>query len=166
VLGAETSRLRSSAPPRSSVGLAPEILRYLVQRQPFMLSPRWVKTEIQPIGVGNVLNYLVACLAEPQTVGQTLDIGGPDVVSYVDLLQIMAEELGLRRRFILPLPVNARRFSAWWISMITPVSQEMVRLADGLTSRVVVMARSDGAMPQRLPVRGYPIRPHQTHQRG
>jgi len=133
-----------------------EILRYLVQRQPFMLPPRWVKTEVQPIAVGNVLNYLVASLAEPRTVGQNLDIGGPDIVRYVDLIRIMAEELGLRRRIIITLPVDARRFSTWWISMITPVSREMVRpLADGLTSRVVCHEHeAAGLMPQRLiPVR-------------
>jgi uncharacterized protein YbjT (DUF2867 family) len=129
-----------------------EILRYLVQRQPLMLPPRWVKTEIQPIGVGNVLNYLVACLAEPQTVGRTLDLGGPDIVRYIDLMQIMAEELGLRRRFIRTLPVNARRLSTWWVSMITPVSREMVRpLADGLASPVVCQEHDATAlMPQRL----------------
>jgi uncharacterized protein YbjT (DUF2867 family) len=129
-----------------------EILRYLVQRQPIMFPPRWVKTEIQPIGVSNVLHYLVACLAEPRTVGQTLDIGGPDVLTYVDLLHTMAEELGLKRRFICPLPVNARRLSTWWISMITPVSREMVGpLADGLTSPVVCHDQEAAAlMPQRL----------------
>ena len=129
-----------------------EILRYLVQRQPFMLPPRWVKTEIQPIGIRNVLHYLVACLAEPQTVGRTFDIGGPDILRYIDLIQIVAEELGLRRRVIMPLPVNARRLSTWWISTITPVSREMVRpLADGLTSRVVCHERDATAlMPQRL----------------
>jgi uncharacterized protein YbjT (DUF2867 family) len=129
-----------------------EILRYLVQRQPIMLPPRWVKTAIQPIGVSNVLHYLVACLAEPRTVGQTLDIGGPDVLTYVDLLHTMAEELGLKRRFIFPLPVQARRLSTWWISFITPVSREMVRpLADGLANPVVCHDREAAAlMPQRL----------------
>ena len=129
-----------------------EILRYLVQRQPVMLPPRWVTTEIQPIGVSNVLHYLVTCLSEPQTVGQTLDIGGADVLTYVGLLQTMADELGLKRRLIVPLPVNARRFSAWWISMITPVSREMVRpLADGLTSPVVCHEHEATAlMPQQL----------------
>ena len=132
-----------------------EILRYLVQRQPVMLPPRWVKTGIQPIGVRNVLHYLVACLAEPQTVGQTLDIGGPDVVTYVDLLQAMAEELGLKRRLIIPLPVNARRLSTWWISMITPVSREMVRpLADGLDEpRGLPRSRGGGADAAAAPVR-------------
>jgi uncharacterized protein YbjT (DUF2867 family) len=129
-----------------------EILRYLVQRQPLMMPPKWVKVPIQPIGIGNVLRYLVACLAEPQTVGQTLDIGGPDVVTYVELLQTMAEELGLKRRVVIPLPVNARRLSTWWISMVTPVSRQMVRpLADGLTSPVVCHDHeATTLMPQRL----------------
>ena len=129
-----------------------EILRYLVERQPIMFPPKWVKIDIQPIAVGNVLNYLVACLAEPLTVGRAFDIGGPDIVTYVDLMQIMAEELGLRRRLIFPLPVSARRLSTRWISMISPVSREMVRpLADGLTSRVVCHEHEAAAlMPQRL----------------
>ncbi|MGE5199895.1 MAG: NAD(P)H-binding protein, partial [Rhodospirillaceae bacterium] len=129
-----------------------EILRYLVERQPVMFPPKWVKIDIQPIGVGNVLNYLVACLAEPLTVGRTFDIGGPGIVTYVELMQVMAEELGLRRRLIIPLPVNARRLSAWWISMISPVSREMVRpLADGLTSPVVCHDHdAEALMPQRL----------------
>ena len=95
-----------------------EILRYLVQRQPVLLAPSWTKVAIQPIGVRNVLHYLVACLAQPQTVGQTLDIGGPDVLSYVDLMGIMAEELGLRPRFLVRVPIAARGLSAWWLSMI------------------------------------------------
>ncbi|MGE5199381.1 MAG: SDR family oxidoreductase, partial [Rhodospirillaceae bacterium] len=67
-------------------------------------------------------------------------------------MQVMAEELGLRRRLIIPLPVNARRLSAWWISMISPVSREMVRpLADGLTSPVVCHEHdAEALMPQRL----------------
>jgi uncharacterized protein YbjT (DUF2867 family) len=129
-----------------------EILRYLVERQPVMFPPKWVKTAIQPIAIRNVLHYLVACLAQPLTVGRTLDIGGPDVVTYLDLLRIMAEEFGLRRRLIVPLPVEMTSLSALWMSVTTPVSREMVRpLADGLSSPVV--CESDEAamlMPQDL----------------
>ena len=73
-----------------------EILRYLVERLPVMVTPRWVMTESQPIAVRNVVQYLVDCLAVPGTVGRTLDIGGPAVLSYRDLMRIMAEERGLR----------------------------------------------------------------------
>jgi uncharacterized protein YbjT (DUF2867 family) len=61
-----------------------EILRYLVERLPIMVTPRWVRTECQPIAVRNVLGYLVACLSTPETTGKALDIGGKDVVTYLD----------------------------------------------------------------------------------
>jgi len=75
-----------------------EILRYLVEPLPVMVTPRWVSTESQPIAVRNVIEYLALCLAVPETKGRTLDIGGTDIVSYRDLMRIMAEELGLRAR--------------------------------------------------------------------
>jgi uncharacterized protein YbjT (DUF2867 family) len=129
-----------------------EILRYLVERLPVMVTPRWVKTESQPIAIGNVLTYLTSCLSVPETVGRTLDIGGPDVVSYLDLMRIMAEERGLPRRFVLPLPVLTPRLSSLWIQLITPLSHRIARpLAEGLRNRVV--CRNDDAarlLPQPL----------------
>ena len=73
-----------------------EILRYLAERLPVMVTPRWVRTESQPIAVRNVLHYLTTCLSVPETIGRTLEIGGPDVLTYDALLRIMAEERGLR----------------------------------------------------------------------
>jgi uncharacterized protein YbjT (DUF2867 family) len=129
-----------------------EILRYLVERLPVMVTPRWVLTECQPIAITNVLTYLVACLRVPETIGRTLDVGGPDVVSYRELMRIMAEERGLRRRFVLPLPVLTPRLSALWIHLVTPVSARIARpLAEGLRNRVV--CRDEVAaqlMPQPL----------------
>ena len=116
-----------------------EILRYLVERLPVMVTPRWVKTESQPIAIADVLHWLVRCLAVPETAGKTLEIGGPDVLPYRDLMQIMAKELGLRRRIIVPLPVLTPRLSSGWISLVTPVSYRLARpLAEGLRNRVVV----------------------------
>ena len=104
-----------------------------------MVTPRWVKTECQPIAVQNVLHYLVACLAQPETIGRTLEIGGADIVTYETLLQTMAEERGLRRRWIIPVPVLTPFLSALWIHLVTPVSARMARpLAEGLRNRVVV----------------------------
>ena len=97
-----------------------EILRYLVERLPVMVTPRWVTTESQPIAVRNVVQYLVDCLAVPETAGRTLDIGGPDVLSYRDLMRIMAEERGLRRRYVVPVPVLTPRLSSLWIHLVTP----------------------------------------------
>ncbi|MEQ9455240.1 MAG: SDR family oxidoreductase [Phycisphaeraceae bacterium] len=116
-----------------------EILRYLVDRLPVMITPRWVRTESQPIGIADTLHYLVRCLDVPETTGQTLEIGGPTVHTYIDLMQIMAKELGLMRRIILPVPVLTPRLSSLWIGLVTPVSSRLARpLAEGLRNRVVV----------------------------
>ncbi|NIQ96792.1 MAG: DUF2867 domain-containing protein, partial [Desulfuromonadales bacterium] len=72
-----------------------EILRYLVERLPVMVTPRWVDTPCQPIGIRNVLGYLVGCLGNQATAGQTFDIGQKEVVTYRQLMQIYAEEAGL-----------------------------------------------------------------------
>jgi uncharacterized protein YbjT (DUF2867 family) len=116
-----------------------EILRYLVERLPILITPRWVRTESQPISIRNVLYDLVQCLAVPETTGATLEIGGPDIVSYETLLRVMAEERGLRRRLIIPVPVLTPALSSLWIHLVTPVSARMARpLAEGLRNRVVV----------------------------
>jgi uncharacterized protein YbjT (DUF2867 family) len=129
-----------------------EILRYLVERLPIMVTPKWVSTESQPIAIRNVLQYLVDCLVVPATAGRTLDIGGPDVLSYREIMRIMAEERRLPRRLILPVPVLTPRLSSLWIHLVTPVSAAIARpLAEGLRNRVV--CRDDEAarlMPQRL----------------
>jgi len=129
-----------------------EILRYLVERLPVMVTPRWVRTPSQPIAVRNVLHYLVAALEEPATAGRALDIGGPDVMTYRELMQEMAAALGLRRRLIIGVPVLTPRLSSLWIQFITPLSHRIARpLAEGLRNPVV--CRGDEAarlMPQRL----------------
>jgi len=129
-----------------------EILRYLVERLPVMVTPRWLRTESQPIAIDNVLSYLVGCLSTPETVGRTLDIGGPDILSYRDLMRITAQELGLRRRLVVPVPVLTPRLSSLWIHLVTPLSHRIARpLAEGLRNRVV--CRDDVAarlMPQAL----------------
>lgn len=129
-----------------------EILRYLVERLPVMVTPRWVSTDCQPIAVQNVLHYLVACLGCPETVGRTLDIGGADVMTYRRIMQRMAAALGLRKRFIIPVPVLTPRLSSLWIHLVTPISHRIARpLAEGLRNRVV--CRDDSAarlIPQRL----------------
>ncbi|QDU36682.1 3 beta-hydroxysteroid dehydrogenase/Delta 5--_4-isomerase [Maioricimonas rarisocia] len=129
-----------------------ETLRYLVERLPVMVTPRWVKTETQPIAVRNVLHYLVECLSVSETAGQTLDIGCEDVMTYQQLMQIMAEELGLRKRLIVPVPVLTPRLSSLWIGLVTPVSSQIARpLAEGLRNRTVCRnMRASELMPQRL----------------
>jgi len=115
-----------------------EILRYLVERLPVMVTPKWVSTPCQPIAVRNVIGYLVGVLSCPETSGGTFDIGGPEVLSYREIMQIMAEELGLRRRWILPVPVLTPRLSSYWIHLVTPLSHNIARpLAEGLRNPVV-----------------------------
>jgi len=129
-----------------------EILRYLVERLPVMVTPRWVATECQPIAIRNVVDYLVDCLAVPESAGRTLDIGGPDVLSYRELMRLMAEERGLSTRLIVPVPVLTPRLSSLWIDLVTPISHKIARpLAEGLRNRVV--CRDDAAnrlLPQHL----------------
>jgi len=129
-----------------------EILRYLVERLPVMITPRWVSTPSQPIAVRNVLHYLVACLDVPETAGRTLDIGGPDVLTYRELMQVMAAALGLRNRLIIPVPVLTPRLSALWVHLVTPAPRSLaLPLADGL--RNPLLCRDDEAarlMPQQL----------------
>ena len=129
-----------------------EILRYLVEHLPVMITPRWVRTECQPIGVRNVLHYLLATLESPETTGRSLDIGGPDVLTYLDLMRLMAEERGLPRRLVIPVPVLTPKLSSLWIHLVTPVGARIARpLAEGLRNRVV--CGDDEAtrlMPQEL----------------
>lgn len=129
-----------------------EILRYLVERLPVMVTPRWVTTENQPIAVENVLHYLVSCIDVPETVGATLDVGGPDVVTYRDLMDVMADALGISRRVVIPLPILTPKLSALWIHLVTPLSRHIARpLAEGLRNRVVCRdMRAAELMPQRL----------------
>lgn len=129
-----------------------EILRYLVERLPIMVTPAWVKTESQPVSITDVLHWMVRCLSVPDTSGKTLEIGGADVLPYRELMRIMAQELGLRARVIIPLPVLTPRLSSGWIGLVTPVSYRIARpLAEGLRNRVVVT----NDLAQRL-------MPHQT----
>ena len=115
-----------------------EILRYLVDRLPVMITPKWVSTECQPIGIRNVLDYLVGCLETPATAGGTFDIGGPEVVTYRDLMRTYAREAGLPPRIVIPVPVLTPRLSSYWIHLVTPVHAEVARpLAEGLSTRVV-----------------------------
>jgi uncharacterized protein YbjT (DUF2867 family) len=129
-----------------------EILRYLVERLPVMVTPRWVRTENQPIAVRDVLYYLVACLDASETVGRTLDVGGPEVVTYRTMMQTMARSLGLGSRWVIPVPVLTPRLSSLWIHLVTPIPAALAQpLAEGLRNRVV--CRDDEAqqlMPHRL----------------
>jgi len=115
-----------------------EILRYLVERLPVMFTSRWVFTPCQPIAIRNVLNYLVGCLEHPETSGQIYDIGGPEVLSYRQIMDIYAETSGLSRRWVIPVPFFTPGLSAYWIHLVTPLPSSIaVPLAQGLGTPVV-----------------------------
>jgi uncharacterized protein YbjT (DUF2867 family) len=115
-----------------------EILRYLVERLPVMVTPRWVHTPCQPIAIRNVVETLLGVLQAPETAGETYDIGGPEVLSYREIMRIMAEELKLPKRVIIPVPVLTPRLSSYWIHLVTPIGHAIARpLAEGLRNPVV-----------------------------
>jgi len=124
-----------------------EILRYLVDRLPIMVTPKWVRVETQPIAIRDVLRYLVECLSVPETTGRVIDIGGQNVLSYRRMMELMAQASGLPKRWIIPVPVLTPRLSSLWIHLVTPLSSRIARpLAEGLRNRTV--CRDDAA--QRL----------------
>ncbi|PLY00414.1 MAG: DUF2867 domain-containing protein, partial [Desulfuromonas sp.] len=129
-----------------------EILRYLVERLPIMITPRWVSTQCQPVAVRNVLYYLASCLNAPETTGETFDIGTEEIVTYADLMRIYAEEAGLPKRWIIPVPILTPRLSSYWIHLVTPVPATLAKpLAEGLRNRVLCRdTRIREYIPQKL----------------
>lgn len=129
-----------------------EILRYLVERLPLMVTPRWIDTPCQPVAIRNVLHYLIGCLLNPDTFSRSFDIGQPDVTTYRQLMTTYAQEAGLRPRHIFSVPVLTPRLSSYWIHLVTPVPAAIARpLAEGL-SNPVTCQNSDitRLLPQQL----------------
>ena len=115
-----------------------EMLRYLTERLPVMITPRWVDTRLQPIAVQDVLHYLVGCATLPPEVNRGFDIGGPDVVTYRDMMQGFAAVAGLRRRVIIGVPFLTPRLSSHWVGLVTPVPDALARpLVRSLGTEVV-----------------------------
>jgi len=118
-------------------GAAFEIVRYLVERLPVLTCPKWVYTNSQPIAIDNVLSYLAGSLEKPETAGESLDIGGPQILSYADLLRMYAKVRGLKR-LIIGVPMVPFKLSAYWVNLITPVPAGVVLpLAEGLRNEAV-----------------------------
>lgn len=115
-----------------------EMLRYLTEVLPVMTTPRWTRTHCQPMAVGDVLRLLVSALDDPEPVHRVLEIGGPDVLSYQQMIRLYAREAGLHR-LIIPVPFLSPRLSSLWVSLVTPLPASVARpLVESLRSEVVV----------------------------
>ncbi|MEO6714971.1 MAG: SDR family oxidoreductase [Mycobacteriales bacterium] len=115
-----------------------EMLRYLTERLPVMVTPKWVTTRIQPIAVRDVLHYLVGAATLPPEVSRRFDIGGPDVLTYQEMMQRYAAGSGLRKRIIVRVPVLTPWLSSHWVQVVTPVPNAIARpLVESLRTEVV-----------------------------
>ncbi|MDN3355658.1 SDR family oxidoreductase [Actinomadura sp. DC4] len=115
-----------------------EMMRYLTERLPVMVTPRWVRSRIQPIAVRDALRYLVGCATLPPEVNRSFDIGGPDVLTYEEMMRRYAAVAGLRNRRIRPIGVLTPRLSSLWVGLVTPVPNGIARpLVDSLRHEVV-----------------------------
>src|SRR5690606_12233981 len=115
-----------------------EMLRYLTERLPVMITPLWVKTRTQPIAVRDVLYYLVGAMEYDGEVNRAYDIGGPDITTYAGMMHGFASVAGLRRRALFPVNVLSPGLSAHWVGLVTPVPNSIARpLVDSLKVEVV-----------------------------
>jgi uncharacterized protein YbjT (DUF2867 family) len=145
---AEIAGILSSGKPAATIlraaiiigaeGSSYEMLRYLVERLPVMVCPKWVDTRIQPIAIKDVLAYLVGCLLNPATAGKSFDIGGPEIFTYLEMMQKYAEVRGLAKRIIIRVPVLTPLLSAYWVDLVTPIPSGIAHpLIEGLKNEVV-----------------------------
>ena len=115
-----------------------EMLRYLVEVLPAMVTPRWVDTKCQPVAVRDVLHFLVESLTADVT-GRVLDVGGPEVLTYREMMARYAEVAGLRRRIVVPVPFLTPGLSSRWIGLVTPIPPMLARpLIQSLVNDVIV----------------------------
>ncbi len=128
-----------------------EMIRYLTERLPVMVCPRWVYTRVQPIAVDDALAYLVAALDLPPDSSGVVEIGGADVLTYGGMMTGYAAVRGLRRRLV-PVPVLTPLLSSYWVHFVTPIPDDIARpLIEGLRSEVVVRERLGPAPVPRHP---------------
>jgi uncharacterized protein YbjT (DUF2867 family) len=121
-----------------SGSLSFEMIRYLTERVPVMICPRWVYTRTQPIGIREVLEYLTTALKVPESQGRIIEIGGSEVVTYGEMMTIYAEVRGLKR-WMVPVPVLTPRLSSYWVNLVTPIPAVIARpLVEGLRNENIV----------------------------
>ncbi|MDZ7849569.1 MAG: NAD(P)H-binding protein [Halodesulfurarchaeum sp.] len=131
-----------------------EMVRQMVSRLPVMITPKWVRTPSQPIAISDVVEYLVGALDVPETRGETLEIGGPEVLSYQEMMERTAAAMG-RRLYIVPVPVLTPKLSVYWIDLVTDTPKHISHpLIEGLRNPVVV--RDDRAQAL-LPIERTPF---------
>jgi uncharacterized protein YbjT (DUF2867 family) len=133
-----------------------EMIRYLTERVPVMICPRWVFTRVQPIAIGDVLAYLVEALETPPSSGQIIEIGGSDVITYGDMMLGYARVRGLRR-WLVSVPVLTPRLSSYWVHLVTPIPASIARpLIDGLRNEVIVREGIATALFPQIKPMDYP----------
>jgi uncharacterized protein YbjT (DUF2867 family) len=120
-----------------------EMLRYLTERLPVMIVPRWVHTRIQPIAIRDVLRYLVGSAAMPDDVSRGFDIGGPDVLTYGEMMRRYAAVSGLPKRLLIPVPVLTPALSSHWVGVVTPVPAPLAKPLVGSLIHEVVCKEHD-----------------------
>lgn len=114
------------------------MLRYLVERLRIMICPKWVKSLAQPIAVDGVVDYLIGCMEHQETVGRIFEIGGPDKITYEELMRIYSAYLN-KNLFVIQIPFLTTRLSSYWVDMITPVKASLARpLVDSLVHDTLV----------------------------
>jgi uncharacterized protein YbjT (DUF2867 family) len=114
-----------------------ELVRQLSSRLPVMVTPRWVETPCQPIAIDDVVAYLVGVLGVAETAGETYEIGGPEVLTYREIMRRTGRALG-REPWIVSVPVLTPRLSAYWLDLVTDVPRAVARpLIEGLKNPVV-----------------------------
>jgi uncharacterized protein YbjT (DUF2867 family) len=115
-----------------------EMIRYLTERIPVMICPKWVYTRVQPIAIRDVLQYLVAAVDTLESLDKIIEIGGSDVMTYGDMMLEYAKVRGLRR-YLIPVPVLTPRLSSYWVHWMTPIPAKISRpLIEGLHNEVIV----------------------------
>ncbi|MFB6219832.1 MAG: NAD(P)H-binding protein [Halolamina sp.] len=131
------------------------IVRQLGSRLPVMITPRWVSTRVQPIAIEDVVAYLTGVLETPETAGGTYEIGGPEVLTYREMLVEVGRILTGREPFIIPVPVLSPRLSAYWVDLVTDVPAGVAYpLIDGMATDVVV---TDDRIRSLVPVERTPF---------
>ena len=139
-----------------------EMIRYLTERIPIMICPRWVKTKVQPIAIDDVIYYLVESLKTPDSKDQIIEIGGADVLTYGEMMKGYANVRGLHR-LLIHVPVLTPRLSSYWIHWVTPISASYARpLIEGLRNEVIVRNNKASAIFPEIEPSNYKDAVHQA----